>query len=216
MTVSGNRQADCAEAEAANPVAAGRQQSSKPKALFAETAATSSARRPIRDTHSGRAPPIYPVPFASTKIAVDSTEVFVYHGRNRGGTMKKPARPRPTTAELAILRVLWQQGPSTVRDILKVLERARPTGYTTVLKTLQIMTTKGLVQRDERERSHVYAAASGERQMLRRIVGDLIDRACGGSAAKLVLHALEARRLSDSELSEIRTLLDEFEKKNAP
>ena len=130
--------------------------------------------------------------------------------------MKKPARPRPTAAELAILRVLWQKGPSTVRDVLMVLERARPTGYTTVLKTLQIMTTKGLVQRDERERSHVYVAASAERQMLRRIVGDLIDRACGGAAAKLVLHALDARRLSESELREIRTLLDEFEKKNAP
>ena len=129
--------------------------------------------------------------------------------------MKNPVQPRPTAAELAILKVLWQRGPSTVRDVLKVLERSRPTGYTTVLKTLQIMTTKGLVQRNESERSHVYVAASAERQMLRRIVSDLIDRACGGSPAKLVLHALDARRLSASELREIRTLLDEFEKKNA-
>ena len=130
--------------------------------------------------------------------------------------MKEPTRPRPTPAELVILRVLWQEGPSTVRDVLQVLQRTRATGYTTVLKTLQIMTVKGLVRRDQRERTHVFAAVTPERQMLRRIVRDLIDRACEGSAAKLVLHALDARRPSEAELKEIRTLLDVFEKSKTP
>jgi len=127
--------------------------------------------------------------------------------------MNDPDRPRPTPAELVILRILWQEGPSTVREVLQVMQRTRATGYTTVLKTLQIMTAKGLVRCDPRERTHVFAAVTPERQMLRRMVRDLIDRACEGSAAKLVLHALDAKRPTEAELKEIRTLLDGFEKK---
>ncbi len=136
---------------------------------------------------------------------------------NKGsrGTSRTGERPRPTRGELAVLRVLWSRGPSTVREVQETLSRARPTGYTTVLKTLQVMTGKGLVRRDPSERAHVYVAAHPERQMLRRLVSDLIDRAFGGSATRLVLHALDSRKLTEAERREIRTLLDEYEKKAA-
>jgi BlaI family transcriptional regulator, penicillinase repressor len=120
-------------------------------------------------------------------------------------------RPRPTPAELEILRVLWQRGPSTVREVHDSLERARATGYTTVLKLLQIMAEKGIVTRDERERAHVYAARVPEADTQRQLVGDLLDRAFGGSALKLVLHALAARKTSPAEIARIRHLLDEME-----
>ncbi len=117
--------------------------------------------------------------------------------------------PRPTDAELAILRVLWDRGPSTVRQVHGVLERDRPTGYTTVLKLLQIMIEKGLVLRDESERTHVYRARLSEQQTQRQLVRDLVDRAFDGSAAKLVMQALATKRASREELDEIRRLLDE-------
>jgi predicted transcriptional regulator len=116
--------------------------------------------------------------------------------------------PRPTDAELTILRVLWERGPSTVRQVHEVLGRDRATAYTTALKLLQIMTEKGLVTRDERERTHVYQARIGEEQTQRQLVRDLLDRAFGGSSSKLVMQALAARRASAEELGEIRRLLD--------
>jgi BlaI family transcriptional regulator, penicillinase repressor len=116
--------------------------------------------------------------------------------------------PRPTDAELAILRVLWDLGPCTVRQVHEVLSRERPAAYTTSLKLLQIMTDKGLVSRDERDRSHVYQAKLTEEQTQRQLVRDLLDRAFGGSASKLVMQALAARRASAEELSEIRRLID--------
>jgi BlaI family transcriptional regulator, penicillinase repressor len=116
--------------------------------------------------------------------------------------------PRPTDAELAILRVLWDRGPSTVRQVHDVLGRDRPTAYTTALKLLQIMAEKGLVTRDDRERTHVYQARLGEEQTQRQLVRDLLDRAFGGSSSKLVMQALAARRASAEELGEIRRLLD--------
>jgi predicted transcriptional regulator len=119
--------------------------------------------------------------------------------------------PRPTPAELEILRVLWQQGPSTVREVQERLEAERPTGYTTVLKLLQIMTDKGLVGRDESARAHVYAASAPEAQTQKQLVRDLVDRAFGGSASQLVLHALSGRKASPEELSRIRELLDQLE-----
>jgi predicted transcriptional regulator len=119
--------------------------------------------------------------------------------------------PRPTPAELAILRVLWEQGPSTVRAVHERLERERPTGYTTVLKLMQIMTEKGLVRRDEAARAHVYVAGVAEEQTQRRLVRDLLDRAFGGSATKLVMHALSARKASPVELARIREMLDRLE-----
>ncbi len=123
--------------------------------------------------------------------------------------------PRPTDAELSILRVLWGRGPSTVRQVHDVLIRARGTGYTTVLKLLQIMTEKGLVRRDERDRSHVYAPRLSESQTQRQLVRDLLERAFGGSATDLVMQALAARRASPAELAEIRRLLDERERKDS-
>jgi len=122
-----------------------------------------------------------------------------------------PPAPRPTPAELEILRVLWRQGPSTVRDVHGTLGATRPTGYTTVLKLLQIMADKGLVTRDARQRAHVYAARAPEAQTQRQLVDDLIDRAFGGSARKLVMQALCAGTTSREEIASIRRLLDEME-----
>ena len=119
--------------------------------------------------------------------------------------------PRPTPAELDILRLLWELGPSTVRAVQERLERERPTGYTTVLKLLQIMTDKGLVARDEEERAHVYSAKAPEQHTQRQLVRDLVDRAFGGSASKLVMQALSARQTSREELGRIRELLDRLE-----
>ena len=116
--------------------------------------------------------------------------------------------PRPTDAELAILRVLWERGASTVRQVHEVLLRERPTAYTTALKLLQIMTEKGLVRRDETDRTHVYHARLSQEQTQRQLVRDLVDRAFGGSASKLVMQALAAKRTSTEELTEIRKLIE--------
>lgn len=119
--------------------------------------------------------------------------------------------PRPTDAELAILRVLWERGPSTVREVHDALSATHDTGYTTVLKLLQIMTDKRLVVRDESQRAHVYAANESEQRTQRQLIGDLIDRAFGGSPAKLVMQALSGGRATQEELSAIRNLLEKME-----
>ena len=122
---------------------------------------------------------------------------------------KNASAPRPTDAELAILRVLWERGPSTVRQVHEVLVvRVGQTAYTTALKLLQIMTEKGLVRRDDTDRSHVYSPRLSEEQTQRQLVRDLLDRAFGGSASKLVLQALNARRATPEELGEIRKLIE--------
>jgi BlaI family penicillinase repressor len=123
--------------------------------------------------------------------------------------------PRPTDAELGILRVLWERGPSTVRQVQERLEEDRPTGYTTVLKLLQIMTDKGLVARNASERTHVYWAKRSEQQTQQQLVGDLLERAFDGSAARLVMQALATRRATPEELDEIRRLLDAQEESDA-
>src|SRR5918999_5517184 len=97
---------------------------------------------------------------------------------------------RPTDAELAILRVLWERGPSTVRQVHEALAETRDTGYTTTLKLMQIMADKGLVKRNETARTHVFSAVAGAEATQRVLVKDLVDRAFGGSAAALVLRAL--------------------------
>jgi predicted transcriptional regulator len=119
--------------------------------------------------------------------------------------------PRPTDAELAILNVLWERGPSTVRDVHEQMNQQSATGYTTVLKLLQIMTEKGLVVRDEAQRAHVYEARYSEQKTQRQLLTDLADRAFGGSAAKLVLQALSGRKTSAEELNEIRQMLTRLE-----
>jgi predicted transcriptional regulator len=124
-----------------------------------------------------------------------------------------PTPPRPTDAELGILRVLWQRGPSTVREVQETLNQDKPTGYTTVLKTLQIMTEKGLVRRNEQQRAHVYEAELEQHQTQRQIVSDLLNRVFDGSASKLLMHALATKKItSPEELSQIRDILDEFER----
>ena len=125
---------------------------------------------------------------------------------------QRNANPKPTDAELEILRVLWRQGPATVRQVCEALNRDRIVGYTTVLKLLQIMTDKGLVTREYVEqRAHVYAARASEEYAQRRMVKDLLDRVFDGSAQKLVLHALTAKKASAEELAQLRRLLDELE-----
>lgn len=118
---------------------------------------------------------------------------------------------RPTNAELAILGVLWQRGPSTVREVHDALRATRSdaVGYTTVLKLLQIMAEKKLVQRDTRARTHVYAAAVSEATTRTQLLSDLVDRAFGGSSLALVLQALSTTRATPAELEQIRRLLDE-------
>jgi len=119
--------------------------------------------------------------------------------------------PRPTDAELAILGVLWQRGPSSVRDVHEELNRDGTTGYTTILKLLQIMIEKGLVVRDETQRAHIYEARYSEQKTQRQLLSDLADRAFGGSAAKLVLQALSGRKATAAELGAIRELLERLE-----
>ena len=114
-------------------------------------------------------------------------------------------RKKPTDAELSILRVLWSRGPSTVRQVAEALGRTE--GYTTVLKLLQIMTEKRLVRRNEAARTHIYEAARSEDDTQRQLVGDLVDRAFGGSAAKLVMQALATKKATREEMAEIRRML---------
>ena len=130
--------------------------------------------------------------------------------RNFGRVPANPI-PRPTESELLILRALWRLGPSTVRQVVEDL--GSDTGYTTALKLLQIMTEKGLVTRDDSARTHVFTPAVPETTTQRQLVDDLLDRAFGGSAQKLVLHALAGRKPSAAEVSELRRLLDTLEGK---
>ena len=122
---------------------------------------------------------------------------------------------RPTEAELEILQVLWRRGPSTVREVLEGSDNAAQ-GYTTILKLLQIMTDKGLVLRDETRRTHVYRAARSQEQTQRQLVGDLLERAFGGSAKQLIVRALSARKASTEELREIRKLINDMTKEGPP
>ncbi len=119
--------------------------------------------------------------------------------------------PKPTEAELGILRVLWERGPSTVREVWERLNPRQRTGYTTVLKIMQIMFEKGLLARDESDRSHVYRAARSEEQTQRQVVGHLLERLFSGSAPRLVMQALAAKKATPAELAEIRKLLDAME-----
>jgi predicted transcriptional regulator len=117
------------------------------------------------------------------------------------------ATPKPTDAELAVLRVLWTRGASTVREVHDAMADDRTVVYTTTLKTLQTMTEKGLTVRETERGQHVYRPSLAESVTQRRLVTDLLDRAFGGSAAKLVLQALQSRRSSPAELREIRQWL---------
>ena len=119
--------------------------------------------------------------------------------------------PRPTEAELGILRVIWQLGSCSVRDIHRTLNEIKPTGYTTVLKMLQIMTEKGLVERDETVRPQIYRSRYSQEHTQRQLLRDLVQRAFGGSVRTLVMQALATKKSSPEELEEIEKLLDRFE-----
>ena len=118
---------------------------------------------------------------------------------------------RPTKAELSILRVLWTAGPRSVRDIQNILNESRPTGYTTVLKLLQIMTEKGLVDRDDAVRPQIYRARYSQEKTQRQLLGDLVQRAFGGSVKALVMQALTTKKSSPADLEAIEKLLDRLE-----
>lgn len=119
---------------------------------------------------------------------------------------------RPTEAELEILKVLWQQGACTVREVYESINSYKSIGYTTVLKLMQIMVEKGLVRRDEAQRAHVYEAQYEQEQTENQMVQDLVERLFDGSAMKLVMRALSSKKASQKELAEIRKVLDEYER----
>ena len=126
--------------------------------------------------------------------------------------MVKEEKRRPTDSELEILKVLWQRGPSTVREVYETINESKPTGYTTILKLLQIMAEKGLVSRNEELRAHVYEAKLAQELTERQLVGDLLERLFDGSSIKLVMRALSTKKASPKELSQIREMLDEYER----
>jgi len=119
---------------------------------------------------------------------------------------------KPTASELEILRVLWLRGPSTVREVHDALSEKKSLGYTTVLKLLQIMTTKGTVRRNETQRAHVYESCLPAEQTKRQIAGDMLQRVFEGSASQLMMHALAGGKASSEEITELRRLLDEYER----
>lgn len=127
---------------------------------------------------------------------------------------RKKLIPKPTEAELRILRVLWTRGPSSVREVHHALSDERDTGYSTALKMLQVMHAKGLVLRDESNRPQIYRAASSEPATQKRLVDDLVHRAFGGAAGKLLIQALSSKRVSSGELTEIKQLIERLEKES--
>ena len=127
--------------------------------------------------------------------------------------MARSKTPRPTDKELVILGILWSRGPSTVREIHEEMNEDGDTGYTTTLKLMQIMTEKGLLVRDNSQFKHVYKPALSEERTQKQLISDLLDKAFAGSAEKLVMRALAAKKVSAGELASIRKMLDEFEGK---
>jgi len=120
---------------------------------------------------------------------------------------------KPTASELEILQVLWERGPSTVREVHEVLSDKRPIGYTSVLKLMQIMTTKGTVKRNEQQRAHVYEAVQPAEKTKRQLALDVLQRVFDGSASDMMMHALAGRKASKQEIEEMRRLLSEYERK---
>ena len=122
------------------------------------------------------------------------------------------ASPRPTKSELAILRVVWERGPLSVRDVQTALNTSKPTGYTTVLKLMQIMTDKGLLERDDSVRPQLYRARHKQAHTQKHLLRDFIDRAYGGSVTSLVMHALSTKKPSPEEVEELEALLERVKK----
>jgi BlaI family penicillinase repressor len=128
--------------------------------------------------------------------------------------MRPPASPLPTSSELEILQVIWQQGPTTVREVYRTLAKDRAIGYSTVLKFMQIMTEKGTLVREERVRPQLYRAAAPQSRTQRHIIRDLVARAFGGSSVSLVVQALADRKATPAERAEIRKLLDTLDRQS--
>jgi BlaI family penicillinase repressor len=120
---------------------------------------------------------------------------------------------KPTSSELEILHILWERGPSTVREVHEALHEKRPIGYTSVLKLMQIMTAKGTVRRNEEQRAHVYEAVQPAEKTKRELALDVLQRVFDGSASELMMHALSGRKASKDEIDEMRRLLNEYERK---
>jgi BlaI family penicillinase repressor len=127
--------------------------------------------------------------------------------------MTKPKTPQPTDRELTILRILWDNGPSTVRQVNEAMNKDRATGYTTTLKLMQIMAEKGLLIRDESKFKHIYKPAISEENTQKQLIGDLLERVFSGSAEKLVMRALSAKKVSAKQLAKIRKMLERIEGK---
>jgi predicted transcriptional regulator len=127
--------------------------------------------------------------------------------------MATTATRKPTSSELEILHILWERGPSTVREVHEALHEKRPIGYTSVLKLMQIMTAKGTVRRNEEQRAHVYEAVQPEEKTKRDLALDVLQRVFDGSASELMMHALSGRKASKEEIDEMRRLLNEYERK---
>ena len=123
--------------------------------------------------------------------------------------------PQPTDRELTILGILWDLGPSNVRQVNEAMNKERATGYTTTLKLMQIMTEKRLLVRDESRWKHIYKPAMSEERTQKQLVGDLLERAFSGSAEKMVMRALSAKKVSGEELARIRKMLDEWEREKS-
>ena len=121
--------------------------------------------------------------------------------------------PKPTASELEILHVLWERGPSTVREVHQALSDKRPIGYTSVLKLMQIMTAKGTLRRNEEQRAHVYEAVQPAEKTKRQLALDVLQRVFDGSASQLMMHALAERKASKEEVDELRRLLNDYERK---
>ena len=155
--------------------------------------------------------PLRSVPFVTKsfhlrKSSLTSTNLFVYGPDHETNSL---ALPRPTEGELELLRILWERGPSTVRDIHQdQISRTRPLGYTSVLKLLQIMTDKGLVEREESGKAHIYHPAASQNETQDQLVRDISERLFAGSAAQLAMHALALEPVNDHDLEALRTLID--------
>jgi len=127
--------------------------------------------------------------------------------------MARQKTGQPTGRELTILGILWENGPSTVRAVNEAMNKDKATGYTTTLKLMQIMAEKRLVARNESQRTHIYKARAGRKRTQTQLVGNLLETAFAGSAEKLVMRALSAKKVPATELAKIRKMLDELERK---
>ncbi len=129
--------------------------------------------------------------------------------------MPRPKEEQPTTGELEVLKVLWDRGPSTVREVMEVLHAARPRAYTSVMSLMNVMADKGLLIREPQGRAFVYRAALDRERTLKQLVGDLLGRAFEGSASELVAHLLDQSRPSKDELDEIRRAIEKYKRERA-